>query len=112
MMATFEPGGTNFPINSPAREPLVQGSTQTIDERLLPGASVELQMETDTRHTSVRGRILRCAVVRVRPTWVCYRGAIGFDRHLLWFVDEAGAPSGTKVRLAHPGRADATPQVI
>ena len=80
--------------------------------RLLPGASVELQMETDTRHTSVRGRILRCAVVRVRPTWVCYRGAIGFDRHLLWFVDEAGAPSGTKVRLAHPGRADATPQVI
>jgi len=80
--------------------------------RLLPGASVELQMETDTRHTSVRGRILRCAVVRVRPTWVCYRGAIGFDRHLLWFVDEDGALSATKVRLAHHGRADATPQVI
>jgi hypothetical protein len=81
--------------------------------RLLPGASVELQMETDTRHTSIRGRILRCAVVCVRPTSVCYRGAIGFDRHLSWFVDESGKPpSSTKVRLSHPGRADATPQVI
>jgi hypothetical protein len=66
--------------------------------RLLPGTSVELQVETGTNRTSVRGRVLRCAVVRVRPTWVCYRGAIAFDRHLPWFVDDS--------------RERATPEVI
>ena len=58
--------------------------------RLLPGSSVELQVDTGTDRASVRGRVLRCAVVRVRPTWVCYRGAIAFDRHLPWFVDQHG----------------------
>jgi hypothetical protein len=51
--------------------------------RLLPG--------------SIRGQVLRCAVVRVRPTWVCYRGAIAFDRHLPWFVDERGERSTPQV---------------
>jgi hypothetical protein len=56
--------------------------------RLLPGTSVELQVQTGTDRASVCGQVLRCVVVRVRPTWVCYRGAIAFDRHLPWFVDE------------------------
>lgn len=81
--------------------------------RLLPGTSVELHMESDTRRTSVRGRILRCAVVRVRPTFVCYRGAIAFDRHLPWLVDTSGyqVPS-VNARPAQRVRGDATPQVI
>jgi len=58
--------------------------------RLLPGTSVELQVQTGTDRASIRGQVLRCAVVRVRPTWVCYRGAIAFDRHLPWFVDVRG----------------------
>lgn len=66
--------------------------------RLLPGTKVEVQVETGSERTSVRGHVLRCAVVRVRPTWVCYRGAIAFDRHLPWFIDER--------------RERATPQVI
>ena len=56
--------------------------------RLLPGTSVELQVATGTDRASIRGQVLRCAVVRLRPTWVCYRGAIAFDRHLPWFVDD------------------------
>ena len=68
------------------------------NHRLLPGTAVELQVECGTDRTSMRGRVLRCAVVRVRPTWVCYRGAIAFDRHLPWFVDER--------------RERSTPQVI
>lgn len=81
--------------------------------RLLPGTSVELHMETDARHAKVRGRVLRCAVVRICPTSVCYRGAIHFDRHLPWFVDEAGsAETAADVRPAHPRRADATREVI
>jgi hypothetical protein len=66
--------------------------------RLLPGTSVELQVENRTARANVRGQVLRCTVVRLRPTWVCYRGAIAFDRHLPWFVE--------------PRREPTTPQVI
>lgn len=59
--------------------------------RLLPGASIELHLATLVRRTAVRGGVLRCTVVSLRPTGVWYRGAIGFDRHLAWFVgDEEG----------------------
>jgi hypothetical protein len=65
--------------------------------RLLPGTSVELQVETGTRKANVRGHVVRCAVVRVRPTWVCYRGAIAFDRHLPWFIEERGEAATPEV---------------
>jgi PilZ domain len=64
------------------------GALIETNHRLLPGTSVELQVENESDRASMRGRVLRCAVVRVRPTWVCYRGAIAFDRHLPWFVSE------------------------
>ena len=64
------------------------GALIETSHRLLPGAPVELQVETGTDRARIRGQVLRCAVVRLRPTWVCYRGAIVFDRHLPWFVDE------------------------
>jgi hypothetical protein len=81
--------------------------------RLLPGTSVELHMETDSRRTSIRGRVLRCAVVRVRPASVWYRGAIGFDRHLAWFVDASGyqVPAAESPGT-QPVWGDATQQVI
>ncbi len=89
------------------------GALIETSHRLLPGTSVELHVETDSRQASVRGRVLRCAVVRVRPTWVAYEGAIGFDQHLPWFVDEAGyAVPSVDARSAQPFRGDATPQVI
>jgi len=56
--------------------------------RLLPGTSVELQLETADHRLGVRGRVLRCAVVSLRSSAVCYRGAVVFDRYLPWFVDE------------------------
>ncbi len=55
--------------------------------RLLPGTNVELHVERNNYRANVRGRVLRCAVVRVRPSWLCYRGAIGFDRCLPWFIE-------------------------
>jgi hypothetical protein len=106
--ARVQPGQRARLIDVSAGGALIETS-----HRLLPGASVELHVETNSRRTSVRGRVLRCAVVRVRPTWVCYEGAIGFDHHLPWFVDEAGylVPS-VDARSAPPFRGDATPQVI
>ena len=89
------------------------GALIETSHRLLPGSSVELQVETNSRRASVRGCVLRCAVVRVRPTWVSYEGAIGFDQHLPWFADEAGyAVPSVNARSAQPYREDATPQVI
>ena len=66
------------------------GALIETSHRLLPGTTVELQVDTGTDRANVRGQVVRCAVVRVRPTWVCYRGAIAFDRHLPWFVDGRG----------------------
>lgn len=73
------------------------GALIETSHRLLPGSSVELQVETGTERASVRGQVVRCAVVRVRPTWVCYRGAIAFDRHLPWFIDERREPTTHQV---------------
>lgn len=72
--------------------------------RLLPGKSVELHIEAPDRRGTLRGRVLRCSVVGVRPASICYRGAIAFDRHLPWFTEAAG--------YEVPFRGDVTPQVI
>jgi len=80
--------------------------------RLLPGTTVELHVETRSHRTNVRGRVLRCAIVLVRPSWVCYRGAIGFDRQLPWLLDESDRASDASVRSGVPVRATATPEVI
>ncbi|HEX4348510.1 MAG TPA: hypothetical protein VHZ73_13125 [Vicinamibacterales bacterium] len=52
------------------------------ERRLLPGAPIDIHLATTNGLVSVRGCVLRCAVARLRPTGVFYRGAIGFERHL------------------------------
>ena len=79
--------------------------------RLLPGSIVELHMETTTAHAKVRGRVLRSNVASVRPSFVCYRGAICFDRHLPWFVEDNDCGSHV-LRPAHPDRDVAAGEVI
>jgi PilZ domain-containing protein len=83
--------------------------------RMLPGAMVELHLETTERRTSIRGRVLRCAVSRLRSSSVCYRGAIGFDRYLPWFADDE--PAGYAVptsdrRPGAPARAEPTQTIV
>ena len=79
--------------------------------RLLPGSIVELTMETPTAHANVRGRVLRSSVANVRPSFVCYRGAICFDRHLSWFIELAESGSHDE-RPAHPARTLPAPEVM
>jgi hypothetical protein len=89
------------------------GALIETSHRLLPGTSVELHVDRGTHHTRVRGRVLRCAVVRVRPSSVCYRGAIGFDRHLAWLLGDDGCPvTSREARSALPERAASTPEVM
>jgi hypothetical protein len=80
--------------------------------RLLPGTVVELHVDRGAQHARVLGRVLRCAVARVRPTWIAYRGAIGFDRHLPWLLNEATSATPSDARSAVPERAPATQEVM
>ena len=51
--------------------------------RLMPGAMVELYLRREKQPaTVVRGRIVRCHVVRLGADTVCYHGAIAFERYL------------------------------
>ena len=54
--------------------------------RLLPGASVELHVETEHDRACMRGRVVRCTVVRLCSTLVSYRGAIHFEHRLPWLL--------------------------
>jgi len=79
--------------------------------RLLPGSFVELLLTDGARSATVRCQVLRCAVARLQPTAIAYRGAVGFDRDLSWFLDRDG--DGYQVPAAemrgHPAeRAEAT----
>jgi hypothetical protein len=83
--------------------------------RLMPGTSVDLHLRNDEQTELVRGRVLRCAVARLRPNAVCYRGAIAFDRHLPWFVEDAsgGYPvPDSKHRRCATKWAGVTPEVV
>ena len=106
--ARVRPGHEVVMIDVSAGGALVETS-----HRLLPGTNVELHVQTERRTASIRGRVVRCAVARVHPASIFYRGAIAFDRHLPWFGDEDGYDVPTvEKRAATPYRADATPHVV
>ena len=83
--------------------------------RLLPGRTVDLQVEGRDRRAIVRGCVVRCSVVRVRAASVCYRGAIRFERHMPWFAEPQIA-DGYEVPSVDTSsgraRADATQSVL
>lgn len=108
--ARVRPGHSVSVIDVSAGGALVESA-----RRLLPGTSIELQFQTANQHASVRGRVLRCAVVSLRSSAVCYRGAVVFDRYLPWFVEEDSTgysvPSAEH-RAGRPMRAAATQQLF
>ena len=78
--------------------------------RLMPGSPIELHLATRDRRTPVRGGVLRCTIVRIFASGVCYRAAIAFDRALPWFPDEKGASEVPQMESTadHRFGADAT----
>ena len=91
------------------------GALVDCGHRLLPGASVELHLRSELQTAVVRGRVVRCAVARLRSNVVCYRGAIAFDRHLPWFDDQESAGyavPGPEPRSGFTSRAGATQDVV
>ena len=79
--------------------------------RLLPGSLIDLHLASPGRAVSIRGRVLRCVVARLRPTGVRYHGAIKFDRDLGWFEDHdtvGYSVPAAETRDFPPSRGDAT----
>jgi hypothetical protein len=89
------PGHSAVIVNASAGGALVETGL-----RLLPGAPVDLHIETEDRRTTWRGRVLRCAVVKLRAASIGYCAAIAFDRRLPWFIGES--PSGYPVPVEDP----------
>ena len=72
------------------------GALIEISQRLLPGSAVDLQIDTIHRRTTLRGRVLRCAVNRLHSTSVSYRAAIAFDRQWpLWPLSSLSIENGS-----------------
>ena len=81
--------------------------------RLLPGTTVEVLLAGAERRTTIRGRIVRCAVASLHGSCVRYRGAVRFDRSIATFLDLDGyvIPDECTDGLQH-GREDATHATI
>jgi hypothetical protein len=86
VQARVRPGRDVVVIDISAEGVLIESAHQ-----LRPGSSVDLQLATREHHVAVRGRVLRCSIARLLASNVWYRGAIGFDRHLPWLLDEREA---------------------
>ena len=116
--ARVRPGHDALVVDVSASGALIESNC-----RLLPGTKVELQLRQDgeadpksgTRQSeTVRGRVLRSTIWRLRSNAVCYRGAIAFDRHLPWFLEDDtgyGVPRSER-RSARDLWGEVTPQVV
>jgi hypothetical protein len=51
---------------------------------------LDIHLERNKGISTMRGRVLRCGVVRLTPSSVWYRGAIRFDQYLPWLTDDLG----------------------
>jgi hypothetical protein len=108
--ARVRPGRDVALIDISAAGALVESAQQ-----LSPGSPVELQLATEEQNTVVRGRVLRCSVTGLHAAGIRYRGAVGFDRHLPWFVDDADAVyvvPGEEIRILLRTGGDASRRVV
>lgn len=79
--------------------------------RMLPGTSVDIRLATRREpHVNVRGEVVRCTVVRLRP--LTYRGAVRFDRELTALGKASGYPLHTFDGGATVQREEATHDVV
>ena len=77
--ARVRPGHEASVLNASTHGALIETAC-----RLLPGRTLELQLERSGQRSTVRGRVLRSKVVRVLPSSLVYQGAIGFEKPLAW----------------------------
>jgi hypothetical protein len=91
------------------------GALIEISRRLLPGSGVDLHIDTTHRRTTLRGRVLRCAVNRLHSTSVSYRAAIAFDCQWPWSTENGWSEYPVPTSEARPAvaeRVDSTREVV
>src|SRR5262249_37656909 len=62
-------------------------------QRLLPGMPLEIHLGRAAGISIIRGRVLRSVIAHRTASAVRYRGAIGFEHDLSWFIDDVAAGS-------------------
>jgi len=105
LQARIRPGHAAALIDVSAGGALVETG-----RRLLPNTFVEIHMQNESRRATLRGRVVRCAVVRVSPSAVHYRAAVQFDSYLPWFIEDDGYVVHEGGVAGRVDRAAATPQ--
>ncbi len=85
LAAMVRPGHKVAVINASSCGALVEGMC-----RLLPGASIDLQITTPHGQSAIRARVARCSVVRVQAAAVWYRAGVVFECPLSWVGDMRG----------------------
>jgi hypothetical protein len=83
LIVRVRPGRRALPVNVS-----VSGALIEVDQRLLPGSLIDLQLTCNERVTNVGGFIVRCHVVRLQGTGVRYQGAVQFQQAIPWLVKE------------------------
>ena len=98
LLARVRPGHPAWIVDVSAAGALVE-----THHRLLPGTSIGLSVQTSDRRAALRGRVVRCSVVRVEATMIWYWGAVDFDWPISWLNREsparATAPHGVTTLL-------------
>jgi hypothetical protein len=109
LQVRIRPGHDVALVNVSALGALVESAHQ-----LRPGSLIEVHLSTAERRVAVRGHVLRCSVARVRAACLWYRGAIGFEHRLPWFVDarERGYSMHTGELRPPNGWGDASQSVL
>jgi hypothetical protein len=79
MRARARPGHRLVVIDVSCRGALVEAGRP-----LRPGSHLEVQLETDTRTTMLRARVVRCIVAALDASGVTYRAALAFSDSCDW----------------------------
>jgi len=82
LLARVRPGHQAAVIDISASGTLIETA-----RRLLPGSIIELHLETMHERVAIRGRVLRCSVMTVLASGICYHGAVRFEHSLHWLAE-------------------------
>jgi hypothetical protein len=88
------------------------GALIEISQQLQPGSAVDLQVDAAHRRTTLRGRVLRCAVACLQSTSVSYRAAIAFDRLWAYSLESGEYPVPTGEGRPSLDRVGSTRDVV
>jgi hypothetical protein len=84
----------------------VSGALIEVDQRLLPGSLIDLQVTCQGRVRDVVGFVVRCFVVQLQRSGVRYRGAVQFQQPIQWVVKEGETGYAVPDKELGSGRAE------